>query len=91
MCCVVVCRYLDMEPQLRNLAKDIPPCSETGMARRILPVLALNEVSLSTLFTSGMYSIDYIIVYVIQILYPIPAFQLKVSLLITRNILILQL
>lgn len=37
-------RYLDMEPQLRNVQKEMPPCSETGMARRVLPVLALNEV-----------------------------------------------
>ncbi|KAG0725099.1 NAD kinase 2, mitochondrial [Chionoecetes opilio] len=37
-------RYLDMEPQLRNVDEGLPPCSETGMARRVLPVLALNEV-----------------------------------------------
>ncbi|KAK8736922.1 hypothetical protein OTU49_004725, partial [Cherax quadricarinatus] len=37
-------RYLDMEPHLRTLKDDVPLCSETGMARRVLPVLALNEV-----------------------------------------------
>lgn len=37
-------RYLDLEPQLHTLQKDISPCSEIGVARRVLPVLALNEV-----------------------------------------------
>ncbi|XP_045625914.1 NAD kinase 2, mitochondrial [Procambarus clarkii] len=37
-------RYLDMEPHLRTIRDDVPRCSETGMARRVLPVLALNEV-----------------------------------------------
>ncbi|KAK3849450.1 hypothetical protein Pcinc_043800 [Petrolisthes cinctipes] len=37
-------RYLDMEPRLKSIIEDLPPCSETGLARRVLPVLALNEV-----------------------------------------------
>lgn len=45
-----------MEPQLRNVQKDMPPCSETGMARRVLPVLALNEVNFYS--AVEMYSID---------------------------------
>ncbi|XP_064112115.1 NAD kinase 2, mitochondrial-like isoform X2 [Macrobrachium nipponense] len=37
-------RYLDIDMQLRTMEKEVPPCSESGLARRVLPVLALNEV-----------------------------------------------
>ncbi|XP_042215720.1 NAD kinase 2, mitochondrial-like isoform X1 [Homarus americanus] len=37
-------RYLDLEPHACAIRESIPPCSETGMARRVLPFLALNEV-----------------------------------------------
>lgn len=37
-------RYLDIDLQLQKVEREVPPCSESGMARRILPVLALNEV-----------------------------------------------
>ncbi|XP_042869338.1 NAD kinase 2, mitochondrial-like isoform X2 [Penaeus japonicus] len=37
-------RYLDMDLQLRTLKENTPATDESGLARRVLPVLALNEV-----------------------------------------------
>ena len=33
-----------MEPQLKTLKEEVVPCSESGLQKRVLPVLALNEV-----------------------------------------------
>ncbi|XP_047496636.1 NAD kinase 2, mitochondrial-like [Penaeus chinensis] len=37
-------RYLDMDLQLRTLKENTPSTDESGLPRRVLPVLALNEV-----------------------------------------------
>lgn len=39
-----LCRYLDMDLQLRTLKENTPSTDESGLPRRVLPVLALNEV-----------------------------------------------